>query len=121
MTTLDGQDVFSTGPNELVPGGQTRETVRRSFPGIDGELVLDFGLRPQRVTQTGRLQADSASELYAQIAQIEELIDGAAHRLVDNHGQTFQKVLIESFRLTSPIRKARGFWCEYEIEYRQLP
>ncbi|GAH00463.1 unnamed protein product [marine sediment metagenome] len=55
------------------------------------------------------------------ISQIEALLDGSLHTLVDNHAQTYANVLVEHFEPTTPIRSGRGLWCEYFIRYRQLP
>ena len=121
MSLLDGQDLFSSGPNDVLPGSWERSLQRRSFAGTDGELVLDLGLRSRRIEQTGRLQAPSAGQLHTLIQQIEQMLDGQQHTLTDNHDQTYPCVLVEQFELRGPISRGRGFWCDYTIRYRQLP
>ena len=121
MSALDGQDIFASGPSEVRPGAWERSLLRRGLAGVNGELVIDLGLRSRPIVQTGRLQADTASALHSQIAQIESFVDGSAHALTDNHGRQYARVVLESFEPTTPVRKGRGFWCEYRITYRQLP
>ena len=121
MTTLNGQDLFGSGPSAVELGAWERALDRRAFPGIDGELVLDFGLRSRPIVQTGRLEAATADDLHTQIALIETFLDGQTHVLVDNHGRTCGSVILEQFEPTTPVRRGRGFWCEYRVVYRQLP
>ena len=121
MSTLDGQDLFASGPHEVRVGSRKRQSVRRGFPGLDGELQLDLGERARAIVQTGRLAAVSAAELQALVQQIDAFVDGAAHTLIDEHGRTHANVLLESFEPTTPLAASRGAWCDYEIRYRQLP
>ncbi len=121
MSSLDGQDLFGSGPHSIRPGSWQRSMERRSFAGVDGELVLDMGLRGRVISQNGRLQAATASALNDLISPIEELIDGELHTLVGNHSRVYGRLLIEHFEPTTPVRQGRGFWCEYELRYRQLP
>jgi len=121
MSTLDGQDVFAAGPHSIRPGAWERQIVRRGLAGLDGELVLDLGLRSRQIIQTGRLQADSAEQLQALIEQIESFADGCEHVLVGAHGLTYSRVILESFETTGPVRTGRGVWCDYTARYRQLP
>ncbi|RPI60335.1 MAG: hypothetical protein EHM48_07420 [Planctomycetaceae bacterium] len=121
MSRLDAQDLFSSGPHTIKPGAWQRSLERRSFPGINGELVLDLGLRARTVTQSGWLQAASAEELAEKMSAVEVYLDGRTHTLVDSHGLIYQKMILEAFEPTSPIRRSRGFWCEYTCRYLQLP
>lgn len=94
---------------------------RRPLPGLDGELLLDMGLRSRAIEQQGRLTADSASELEALLSAITQRDDGQLHILVDGHGRTFENVLIEQFAPTTPLNRGRQFWCDYTLRYRQVP
>jgi len=104
MSTLDGQDLFGSGPHAIAPGSWQRDIVRRSYSGISGETVIDQGKRSREIRQTGRLQAADVASLQA-----------------NNHGKTFSRVIMESFHTPTGIRRGRGYWCDYEITYRQLP
>jgi hypothetical protein len=121
VSTLDGQNVFGSGPAAFRTGSWQRAAVRRSFPGLDGELVLDLGLRSREIFQTGRLQSATAEALADQIGLIEGAIDGRCHSLADNHGRAYWPVLVEEFQPSTPVTCGRGFWCEYTVRYRQLP
>lgn len=121
MSTLDGQNLFGSGPHAISPGSWRREVLRRSFSGVSGEIAIDQGKRSREIRQSGRLQAADSASLQTIVSQIESYIDGGSHTLVDNHGTTFYRVLMESFNMPAGIRRGRGYWCDYEITYRQLP
>jgi len=121
MSSLDGQDLFSSGPHTIRPESWQRSLDRRCFAGTDGELVLDMGLRSRMIIQNGRLQAATANALNTLITQIEDYIDGQLYTLIDNHSRQYTQVLIEKFEPVTPAQRGRNFWCEYTIHYRQLP
>ena len=121
MSTLDGQDLFGSGPHAVQTGSWRRSLERRSFAGLDGELVLDLGMRSREIVHQGRLQAATSEDLDTLIVQIEGFIDGKFHTLVDNHARVYERVFIEHFEPTTPLQQGRAFWCEYTLRYRQLP
>jgi len=121
MSSLDGQDVFGSGPHTISQDSWLRSVEHRGFAGADGELLLDMGLRSRALIQKGRLQASSVVELQSLLSQVENLLDGRTHELVDNHGTSYERVVVEHFALTTPIQRGRGFWCDYTVRYRQLP
>ena len=120
MSSLDGEDIFGSGPHTIRTGPWQRSLQRRGFAGIDGELVIDMGLRSRVIMQEGRLQAATASAIQTFISQIEDFVDGRLHTLVGNHGEVFARLLVEQFEPTTPLQRGRGFWCEYGVRYRQL-
>lgn len=121
MSTLDGQEVFSSGPHAFRPGSWERATVRRGFAGLRGELLLDLGLRSRVILQTGRLQAETAEALAELVGGLEAAVDGRCHSLVDNHGRVYFRVIVEEFQPSTPLSCGRGYWCDYTVRYRQLP
>ena len=121
MSTLDEQDLFGSGPHRICFGAWQRAFQRREFPGLDGELILDMGVRPREISQEGRLQAATAAALESLVNEIEELNDGRLHALVDNYGQVHNYVLVERFEPSTPFLRGRNLWCEYRLCYRQLP
>ena len=121
MSLLDGYDLFGSGPHTIRPEGWGRAIARRAFAGVDGELILDLGLRSRCIVQDGRLQAGSSSALHTLISQIEAVIDGRMHTLLDNYGRTYAPLIVEHFAPTTAVKRGRGFWCDYTIQYRQLP
>ena len=121
MSSFAGENLFASGPHAFGFGPWERSTHRRGFAGVNGEVVLDLGLRSRQITQTGRLRANSAAALHELLDDINACCDGAAHTLVDNYGQSYSRVILERFGATTPLRHSRGFYCDYEIEYRQLP
>lgn len=121
MIRLDGQELFASGPAGLLPGPQARELRQRGLAGLDGLVVVDLGRRGREITQTGRLQADTLESLQDQFAAIEAFADGNEHSLEDDLGRRFPRVLLESFQLTTPIQRGRGYFCDYRAQYRELP
>lgn len=121
MSSYAGQNLFGSGPHAFRFGPWQRSVQRRGFAGLNGELVLDLGLRSRQIFQTGRLQADSASGLNGLLDAINARGDGAEHALVDNHGQSHPHVMLERFEPTSPLQRGRQFYCDYKVDYRELP
>lgn len=118
MILLDDQPVFA-GPTSLRAAGRARRLEPRTFGGLSGELLVDLGAAPGRLHQTGRLQAETTADLRDQIERAESFLDGAPHTLTDPHGRTWPGCVMESFELTTPVRRGRGFWCESEARYRR--
>ncbi len=118
MSTLDGTNVFSSGPHSVHGGPWQRELVRRGFSGIDGELIVDLGQRGRSIVQTGRLQAADMAGLFAQLSAIRVFQDGQEHTLDAGAAGPSARVVIESFK-PGPLLAGRGFFCDYEITYRQ--
>lgn len=121
MSSLDNADIFGSGPMTIMPGPWQRRIQRRDLPGLDGEIILNMGLRSRTVHQDGRLAAQTAQVLQQLIEQLESLSDGKFHTLVDDFGQTWSNLICEEFTPTTPVQSGRGFWCDYTIRYRQLP
>ncbi len=121
MSSFAGENLFASGPHAFGFEPWERTTQRRGFAGVNGEIVLDMGLRSRQITQTGRLRANSAADLHELLDDINARCDGAEHVLVDNYGQSYSRVILERFGTTTGLRHSRGFYCDYEIEYRQLP
>lgn len=118
---LDDLDLFASGPSDLRAGTWERRLLRRGLPGLDGECVLDFGLRGRPLHQAGRLQAPDAAALHALADAIAAFQDGRPHTLTDNHGRSREGVLLVRFEAATPVALGRGAWMDYRIEYLQLP
>jgi len=121
MSSYAGESLFDSGPCAFRFGPWERAVQRRGFAGIHGELALDLGRRSRPIFQTGRLQAESAGGLHALLDVINARADGSENVLVDNHGQSHARVILDRFETTSPICRGRALHCDYEIRYRQLP
>lgn len=121
MSSFAGANLFASGPHAFSFGPWERSTQRRGFAGVNGEVVLDLGLRSRQITQTGRLRAETAADLRVLLDEIDARSDAVAYVLVDNYGQAYSSVIMERFGATTPLQHSRGFYCDYEIEYRQLP
>lgn len=119
--SLDAQALFASGPSELIVGSWTRQRLRRSLAGLDGEVVVDLGRRSRTLTQQGTLQAATLAGLTALTDAIDQTLDDQLHTLIDPTGRSFANVLIETFTQTSPARLNRLWNCQYTLTCRQLP
>jgi len=120
MSSLDQHDIFGSGPHTIRVQSPQRQLDHRTFSGLDGELVLDMGLRGRQIAQHGRLSAATASLLDDLLIAIEATVDGQPHTLVDNYGRQYHNLVVEDFQPTTPVQHGRSFWCDYSINYRQL-
>ena len=121
MMTLDGQDLFSSGPCTLQAGPWQRNVERRSMAGLDGEMIVDMGLRGRRIILKGWLQRPTPQLLTQALEAIEAFVDGQRHLLVDSFGREFPDVLLEQCEQAGAIRRGRGYWCEYTCQFLQMP
>jgi len=121
VSSYAGQNLFASGPHEFIPGPWARSIQRRGFAGLEGEMLLDLGLRSRPIVQTGRLKGATAQQVHEQLAAIGVLCDGKEHDLVDNHGQSYRRVVMEEFAPLTAVIAGRGCHCDYRISYRQLP
>jgi len=121
MTTIDNNNLFSSGPCSVRATSWRRQLERRTFAGLHGELVLDLGARSRTIVQQGRLQAATAADLHTALDAIAAFVDGTLHTLIDNHGHSYPRVLLESFEPTTPVACGTAFWCDYTLTWRQLP
>jgi hypothetical protein len=117
---IDGNDIFSAGACRLSVGSWNREQIRRPLSGLDGELVIDQGLRSRTLTVTGRLTGATASLVASAAEAIAQLCDGQSHTLTDNNGRVFERVLVEAFE-PGVIQLGRAWCCDFTLELRQLP
>lgn len=118
--TFNGETFFKGGEHTVRPLSWRREVKEQSFGGLNGAVSLDLGRRKRKLTQRGRLAADSKGALIKRMEEISEYIDGQVYELVDQDGIIFSQVRMDSFTRLSGITVANQAGCEYEIEYTQL-
>lgn len=121
MILLDSLNLFSSGPCALRVNPWPRAVESRAIPGLDGEILLAMGRRSRTLRQTGRLQAESMTQLQDLIDAIADRQDSELHILTDSVGRAYLNLWLESFDLNTPLLHGRQYYCDYEILYRQLP
>jgi hypothetical protein len=121
MSRIDDKDLFASGPHSFTLGAWERQLQRRGLPGLDGQVLLDLGLRCRTIVQTGRLEGATASAVADQCDAISALCDGCVHQLIDNNNRAYDRVILLSFQPTTPIARGPGACCDYRAEYLQLP
>ncbi len=117
---FDNQDFFGKGQHTLRPMSWCRETVERSFAGLDGVVSTDLGCRERILKQRGCLSAESVIALTRLMENISAYIDGQCYDLVDQNEILYPHVRMDSFTLRGPISGGNQARCEYEIIYTQL-
>lgn len=120
FATLDGANLFGSGPHEIVAGSPQRTSGERVFSGLAGALVVDLGERPRRLVQRGRLSAASATALAQLESAIEGRIDGQIHALTARDGTAYPTVRVERFARRGPVEAGLRYHRPYEVEYTEF-
>ncbi|MBN1844785.1 MAG: hypothetical protein JW810_03815 [Sedimentisphaerales bacterium] len=117
---LDGKKLFDGGEPTWQLASWRRQTLERSFAGVDGVLSIDLGRRQRTLKQRGWLTAASKASLRKRCEEILAHIDGFTHELIDGDGTVYPQVRMDSFKLLSEVYTSNPVRCEYEIIYSQL-
>ena len=118
--TIDGQNLFDMQQLKIEPGSFSRDSIEKSVPGLDGVLSIDAGGRGRTIKQTGSLRAQSRSQINKRITAISTFIDGNMHTLINNNGQTYDNIRMDSFKISHERTSGSGLVVDYEITYTQL-
>ena len=116
---LDGESLFSSGPARLEISSWVHQTLRRSFPGLDGELVMPLGRRSRTLAQCGTLTAPTRELLETRINAISTRLDGQLHQLTED-ALIYSNLLLEQFAPGAFLQTASQFSCDYRVDYREL-
>ena len=117
---FDNQDFFEKGRHTLWRLSWRRETLERSFAGLDGVVSTDLGRRERMFKQRGSLWAESVAALTRLMENISAYIDGQCYDLIDQNGIVYPYVRMDSFTLRGAISAGNQARCDYEIIYTQL-
>lgn len=116
---LDGQPLFASGPARLDISSWVHQSLRRSFPGLDGELVMPLGRRSRTLAQHGTLTATTRELLESRINAITACLNGQLHQLTED-ALLYRNLLLEQFAPGVIVQTASQFSCDYRIDYREL-
>ena len=119
-TTLDEQILFDEQTLEINADSFSRDSIKRTVPGLNGVLSIDLGLRGRKVKQTGTLRAKSRTQLDERINKITAFIDGDTHTLITSSGREFENLRMDSFKTAAEHTDGTGIITDYEITYTQL-
>lgn len=120
MSSFSGHDLFSSGPHEFAAGALSLRHVLHESPGALGVQLSNHGRHGRGITQTGELLGDDAAQVQSQINAIEALLDGQAHELADEHGQSWPDTVMLSIEVIKQQRIAARWRATYRIQYLQL-
>ena len=118
--TIDGHTPFDKHQLEIETGSFNRDSIERKMPGLDGVLSIDLGRRCRKIKQTGTLRAKSRAQLNERISAISAIMDGDAHTLVTDSGETLDNLRMDLFKTNKEQTDGIGIVVDYEIGYTQL-
>lgn len=120
MITYDSTNLFDSGPASVHLGGIASNQVVHDTLHSRGVCIVHHGTTGRSIKQSGQLMADTPLELQLIIQSIENMIDGRAARLTDEHDCSFDEVLMIAFD-PQPMEPLGPRWrCRYRIEYLQV-
>lgn len=100
QVTLGEQRLFDEQQLQIRIGSFSRDSMERTVPGLDGVLSIDLGRRGRQIKQTGVLRAKSRTQMDGRISTISDYMDGNMHTLVTCNGREFDKLRMDSFKVT---------------------
>ena len=118
--TLDGQALFDEQDLNLRVGDDSRASIERRVPGLDGVLSIDLGRQARTIRQSGTLRAASRTAMRSRINAITGFLDGDIHTLVTADGETYAGLRMDAFKELRTHACGPGIVLEYEIVYTQL-
>ena len=118
--TLDGQNLFDEQQLEIEQDSLNRDSIEKAVAGLDGMLSIDMGGRARKIRQKGTLRAQSRTQMNTRINVISAFIDGNTHTLVNNEGEIFDNLRMDSFKVNRKRAGGGGMVVDYEIVYTQL-
>ena len=120
MIFFNSNNLFVSGPSRTTPGPIELRTAKQDAPVGVGAALLSQGTRARTIEQRGRLLADDSAALYALMDAIENMIDGHAYVLVDEHGQTWSDCVMTRFEPGQVTRQGTRVGVDYRILYTQV-
>lgn len=118
--TLDTKVLFDEQALEINADSFSRDSFKRTIPGLNGVLSIDLGLRGRKIKQAGTLRAKSRTQLDERISKIAAFMDGDTHTLTSNTGREFTNLRMDSFKTGKEHANGTGIVIDYEIIYTQL-
>ena len=121
MATYGGNNIFGSAVT-MATSDNPRSKQLNTFFGLNGVESLDGGARGRTTQVTGILSWDSAAGLAALESSFRKYNDGVARMLVDNLGNVWTNVRLDSFQPTGRIRAtAQGlFFRAYSARFLHL-
>ncbi|MAE62300.1 MAG: hypothetical protein CMJ49_13205 [Planctomycetaceae bacterium] len=120
MSSLNGNDLFGSGPHTIEVGGRSLRHASHQQPGADGQRVTALGRTPREIEQSGTLLADGPDGLTAQLDAIEEALGDPPAALIDQHGRQWDHVIMMRFSPKHVRRIGLRLGVDYRVTYEQV-
>ena len=120
MSSFNGLDLFSSGSHRFEIGGVGLRYALHETPGSRGAAITGQGQNTRRILQAGELAADTVSALRGLISAVEQMLDGQAYVLVDNHGASWPNTVMIEFKPSRTVQTGPRYWVSYRVHYLQL-
>lgn len=120
MITYDASNLFASGPSLLHVGGIVATAAVLDTLHSRGVRMTHHGTAGRAITQSGQLIADLPLELQLLAQAIEAKVDGRVATLVDEHGRTFNDVVMLKFEPSAMEPLGTRWRVYYRIEYLQV-
>lgn len=122
-SSFDGDDLFGSGPHQVLVDGLDVAKMRGAFAGCDGFVTATFGARGRPVRISGKLIAADYDALQALIAEIEDACRTWGECTLVYLSYTFLYVELDKIQC-QPSRQVfwEGSWveiCDYVVTGRQ--
>jgi len=118
--TLDGEDLFGSGPHMVETGSPARRVEDVAFNGLAGGLAVDLGDGPRPLRQTGVLSAATEWNLALLLAAIEAFIDGRTYTLTAPDGTDYPNCRVTALERLGPPQVGTLWHQPYRVTYHQL-
>lgn len=94
MSTFNNITLFEPGRVSTTPHGRSLRSRQYQHPNQHGAALIALGQNAQPITQNGLLIADDPAQLEAAAHNVESLLDGKPHDLVDEHGRRWANTVM---------------------------
>lgn len=120
MSSLNGSNLFGSGPHTFTVGGRALRHATHDQPGADGQQVTTLGRTARQFEQTGTLTADDLDALTQQLDAIEEALGEPPAVLTDDFGRQWDDVILTTFRPQRVRRVGLRLAVDYRAFYEQV-
>ena len=120
MTTFADQPLFDAGLDTVRVGPlRARQAVHPGIAG-HGASVASQGIEAREIEHTGRLVADSPTDLQARIDAIEAFVDDGPHPLTLDEGRRLESCVMTAAAFDPATALGPRVACRFHIAYLQL-
>jgi len=114
VITFNGHNLFDSAPASVTPGHVELRASEQASPGALGSTLTAWGRKARSIAQAGELVSDDLKGLALLVDRIDDMIDGRAYLLIDEHETAWPNCVIQIFE----PGKVRAFGPRIGLSYR---